>query len=74
VGSKTFFRKANRWVDAEVKAEDEAKAIVIEQFSEPFFQLAREQTSSRNQYFSFEEPVTVELGGKIYRIEPPKAR
>ncbi|MDB5353234.1 MAG: uncharacterized protein JWN86_4481 [Planctomycetota bacterium] len=74
IGGKTFFRKDNRWVDASVKPDADAKATVVEQFSEAYFELARKQTAEMNQYLTFEEPVTVELDGKVYRIERPKAK
>ena len=74
VGGRTFFRKGDRWVQSTIKPEDEAKAIVVEQFSEPYFDLARKQDAEANQFLTFEEPVTVELDGKVYRIERPKAR
>ena len=74
LGAKTFYRKGNRWVDSEVKPEDEAKATVIEQFGDEFFRLARTQPSAMNQYLTFEEPVTVSLDGKVYRIEPAGKR
>jgi Ca-activated chloride channel family protein len=73
VGNRAFFKKGDRWVDASVKPDDEAKAIVIEQFSPAYFELARNQTAEMNQYLTFEEPVTVALNGKIYRIDRPKA-
>ncbi len=69
VGSKTFYRKADRWVDAAVTPDAEAKALRVEQFSDAFFELARSQGAELNQYLAFGEPVTVELGGKVYRIE-----
>ena len=74
LGVKTFYRKADRWVDSEVKPEEDAKAIVLEQFSDDFFKLARAQSAEENQYFTFEEPVTVRISGKVYRVDPPKAR
>ena len=74
VGNRAFFKKGDRWIDTTVKPEDEAKAIVVEQFSPEYFELARNQPAERNQYLTFEEPVTVELGGKVYRIERPKAK
>ncbi len=73
VGNKTFFRKGDRWVDSDVKPEDEAKAIVIRQYSDEFFKLARNQSAGLNQYLAFEEPVTVNLEGRVYRFEPPIA-
>jgi Ca-activated chloride channel family protein len=73
VGVKTFYRKGDRWIDSQVKPEEDAKAIVVEQFSDDFFKLARDQSADQNQYLTFEEPVTVLISGKVYRIEPPKA-
>jgi hypothetical protein len=72
VGTKTFFRKDNRWVDAEVQPDDDAKAETIEQFSDKFFELARSQSATQNQYLTFDEAITVNLDGKIYRIEKAK--
>jgi Ca-activated chloride channel family protein len=73
VGGKTFYRKAERWVDSAVKPEDDAKAKSVEQFSEEFFKIARSQSAEMNQYMAFEEPVTVNLNGQVYRFDPPKA-
>ncbi len=72
VGTKTFFRKDGRWVDSEVKPEDNGKAIVVEQFGDEFFRLAARQSAEQNQYFSFDEPVTVRIADRIYRVDPPK--
>jgi Ca-activated chloride channel family protein len=72
VGKKTFFFKDGRWVDSTVKAEDDAKATVIEQFSDAYFGLARKQSAEVNQYLTFDEPVTVNLDGMVYKIERPK--
>lgn len=71
VGQKTFFRKNNRWVDSSVTPELEARAITIEQFSDPYFDLARSQSAEMNQYLTFEEPVTVNLNGQVYKINRP---
>lgn len=72
VGAKTFYRKAERWVDSVLTPEEEAKAIVIKQFSDDYFRLARRQDSEWNKYLAFDEPVTVKLEGQVYRIEPVK--
>ncbi len=73
VGRKTFFLKSDRWIDSSVKEEDEAKAKTIEQFSGDFFKLADTLSADDNQYLTFDEPVTVNLDGKVYRIEKPKS-
>ncbi|MFO0953941.1 MAG: VIT domain-containing protein [Isosphaeraceae bacterium] len=70
VGTRTFFRKGNRWVESTLKPEDEAKAVVVKQFSDAYFKLAREQKAEMNQYLTFNEPVAVRLDGKVYLIEP----
>ena len=72
VGTKTFYRKSGRWVDAAVKPEDDVKAITVEQFGDAFFKLAAQQTADQNQFLAFDEPVTVRIAGQVYRIDPPK--
>lgn len=72
IGDKSFFRKEGRWVDSTVGDEDEADVIVIEQFSDDYFRLARGQTPELNQYLTLTEEVTVKLGSQVYRIVPPK--
>ncbi len=74
MGNKTFYRKADRWVDSEVKPEDDARAKVVEQFSDEFFKIARAQSAEMNQYLGFDEPVTVNLAGQVYRFDPPKGQ
>lgn len=68
VGDKTFFKRGERWVDSTVTPELESKAITIEQFSDGYFELARKQSADLNQYLTFEEPVTVNLAGQVYKI------
>jgi hypothetical protein len=53
-----------------VKPEDEARAKVVRQFSDEFFALTRSQGAELNRYLAFDEPVTVDLGGTVYRFEP----
>jgi Ca-activated chloride channel family protein len=69
VGSKTFFRKGKAWVDSTLKPDDESKAVVIRQFSDAFFEMARNQKPEFNQYLTFEEPVTVKIDSQVYRFE-----
>ena len=40
---------------------------MIRQFSDAYFSLARDQKSENNQYLTFDETVTVNLDGKVYR-------
>ena len=53
-----------------MKPEEDAKARLIRQFSDEFFKLARSQSAELNQYLTFTEPVTLNLAGTVYRIEP----
>ncbi|MDR3632917.1 MAG: VIT domain-containing protein [Isosphaeraceae bacterium] len=72
IGSKTFYRKGDRWVDSTVTPDEEAKATAVAQFSDAFFVIARAQKAELNQYLTFDEPVTVNLDGKVYRFEQAK--
>jgi Ca-activated chloride channel family protein len=70
LGTKTFYYKDNAWLDTAVSAEEATRAVVLEQFSDAFFTLARSQSAEQNQYLTFNEPVTVKLNDRVYRIEP----
>ena len=72
IGSKTFYWKNERWTDSSVTQEEDEKATVMTQLSDEYFRLARTQKAENNQYLSLDEPVTVKLEGKVYRIEPAK--
>jgi Ca-activated chloride channel family protein len=73
IGDKTFYWKNSRWVDSSVKPDEEAKATVVTQLTDAYFELARTQKAEFNRYLSQAEPVTVKLDGKVYRVEPPAA-
>jgi Ca-activated chloride channel family protein len=73
IGSKTFYWKGQRWVDASVKPGEDARATVITQLTDAYFQLARTQKAEFNLFFSQSEPVTVKLDGKVYHIDPAAA-
>jgi Ca-activated chloride channel family protein len=72
VGNKTFYLKDSRWVDSEVTPEDESKAEAVEQFGARFFEIARSQSADKNQFFTFDDSITVKIDGKVYRIEAAK--
>jgi hypothetical protein len=74
VGQKTFYRRDGVWIDSALAEKDEkelAKATVVEQFSDEFFEIVRQQKAEDNQYFTFDEPVTLAVNGKLLRIVPP---
>jgi Ca-activated chloride channel family protein len=72
IGTKTFYWKNNRWVDSSVLPDEDAKATIVTQLTDEYFELARTQKAEFNQYLSQSEPVTVKLDGKVYHIEPPR--
>jgi Ca-activated chloride channel family protein len=74
VGVKTFFRRGDVWIDSSVTPEQEAKATVIVQFTDAYFQLAKDRDTERNAYLTFNEAVVVDLDGTVYRINPPVKR
>ncbi len=72
IASKTFYRRDGRWIDSTVTPEEEAKAVVVEQFTDDYFRLARAQSADLNQYLNFDEEATVKLGDRVYRITQQK--
>ncbi len=70
IGAKTFYWKNKRWVDSSVTPDEDAKATVVTQLTDAYFQLARTQKAEFNQYLSQTEPVTVRLDGKVYHVDP----
>lgn len=71
VGNKAMFKRANRWVDPSVTPEDEKKAEKIDQFSDRYFELARNNRNLR-QYLALPEGCTVSVEGKVYQINVVK--
>jgi Ca-activated chloride channel family protein len=71
IGRKTFFRKQDRWQDSTVTPDAEAQAIRIVQFSPEYFELAAAHDGRWSSYFTFSEPLVINLEGKTYRIDPP---
>jgi hypothetical protein len=70
IGNRTFYRRANRWVDATVTKKQEADTVRVKQFSDEYFALARRFGKKMSQYMVFDEPVLVNLDGQAYLIEP----
>ncbi|QDS97846.1 VIT domain-containing protein [Adhaeretor mobilis] len=66
LGRKTFFRRADRWVDSTVTEEEEKKAEAIERFSPEYFALAKRLGKRATPYLAIEDAVVVKLDGKTY--------
>jgi len=67
VGNKAMYRRSNRWVDPSVTAEEAKKAEVVEQFSDRYFELARNNSNLR-RYLAMPEGCTVKIDGQVYQI------
>ncbi|QGJ69699.1 von Willebrand factor type A [Planctomycetales bacterium 10988] len=74
VGSKTFYHRNSdqRWVDSTVTEEMEKKAIVVEQYSDEYFQLASDLEQELAPYLALDEPLLVSIEGKVYQIDSAK--
>jgi Ca-activated chloride channel family protein len=75
-GSKVFYRENNRWVDSAVSAdkksnekEPKTKPFQIKRFSTEYFELVDKHGREVAKFLAMDEPVTIELGGKIYEVE-----
>jgi Ca-activated chloride channel family protein len=70
VAQKTFYRRADRWIDSVVTEELEKKARKVVQFSDEYFALADRHGKALSQYLVFDEPVLIALDGETLLIEP----
>ncbi|MBX3412037.1 MAG: VWA domain-containing protein [Pirellulales bacterium] len=70
LGAKSFYRRANRWVDSTVSEEAEKNAIRLVQFSDDYFKLADQHGREIARYLAFDEPVLVNIEGQTYWIDP----
>jgi len=70
VAQKTFYRRANRWIDSVVTEELEKQARKVVQFSDEYFALADRHGKALSQYLVFDEPVLIALDGETLLIEP----
>ncbi|HVX61081.1 MAG TPA: VIT domain-containing protein [Pirellulales bacterium] len=70
IGTKSFYRRGQRWVDSTVTEAQEKQLKRIKQFSDEYFQLAEQQAGKLSQYLVFDEELLVNLDGQAYLIEP----
>jgi Ca-activated chloride channel family protein len=71
-GSKVFYRRANRWVDSKLPADEKevkTKPIQIKRFSTEYFELVDKHGKEVAKFLAMDEPVTIELDGKIYDVD-----
>jgi Ca-activated chloride channel family protein len=68
VGSKSFFRRGDRWVDSSVNDKNEKQAKTIKRFSDEYFELVDKHGKDVAKYLAFDEPVTVVLDGQVYEF------
>ena len=70
IGSKTFYLRNGKWVDASVTAEQEKQAHEIKRFSDEYFDLATKHGKDVAKYLAIDEPVIIKLMGRCIRIRP----
>ncbi|MFO0913261.1 MAG: VIT domain-containing protein [Pirellulales bacterium] len=68
VGTKTFYRYENQWVEEGLQAEDIAKARSIERYSDDYFDLLKRHGDDVGQYLSIDETVVLKLGEEIVKF------
>jgi Ca-activated chloride channel homolog len=71
VGNTAMFKRNGAWVDPSVTPDEEKKAEVVEQFSERYFELARDNGNLR-RFLSLPEGCTVRDGRQVYKVVQPK--
>ena len=70
IGSRTFYRRDGRWVDATLTGTQEQRAVKVKQFSDTYFELVRRHGRDVSQYLAFDDAVVVNVEGQAYWIEP----
>ncbi|MCL4192282.1 MAG: hypothetical protein KJZ87_11080, partial [Thermoguttaceae bacterium] len=70
IGSKTFFRRNNQWVDSTVTEKQQQNVRRVKQFSDEYFALARRHGRDLAQYLAMDDPVMVNIEGEAWLIEP----
>jgi Ca-activated chloride channel homolog len=70
VGNRTFYQRGGRWIDSQVTKTQEQNPKRVKQFSDEYFQLARQNGKTISQYLVFDEPVLLNLDNQAYLIEP----
>ncbi|MEX2141593.1 MAG: VIT domain-containing protein [Pirellulales bacterium] len=68
VGSKSFFRRGDRWVDSGVNEKNEKNVKKIKRFSDEYFDLVDKHGKDVAKYLAFDEPVTMVLDGQVYEF------
>jgi Ca-activated chloride channel family protein len=68
IGNKAFYRRSDRWVDSAVTPEKEKQTVKLKRFSPEYFELVDKYGREAAKYLASDEPVTVELGGKVYEV------
>ena len=66
VGRKSFYHRGGRWVDVQVTAEMERKAVAVKRFSKAYFELIDKHGKDIAKYLAIEGAVVIELAGKAY--------
>jgi Ca-activated chloride channel family protein len=70
IGNRTFYQRGGRWIDSQVTKSQEANPKRVKQFSDEYFELARQNGKTISQYLVFDEPVLLNLDNQAYLIEP----
>ena len=65
VGSKTFYRCGEQWVDGKLTKDQQQNPVKIERFSDDFFKLIAKH-KELTPYLSFDDPVVIEVDGQAY--------
>ncbi len=70
VGERTFYLREGVWVDGTLsESQQRTQPTVLKQFSSEIFAFVKEHPTLAS-YMVFDEPILLNVQGKVYRIEP----
>ncbi len=68
IGGRPFYLRNGIWVDGTLNEAQEKNAVTVKQFSDKYFEIAKNNSVDLNQYLSVDEEIVINLNGDAYKI------
>ncbi|MDZ4818997.1 MAG: VIT domain-containing protein, partial [Planctomycetota bacterium] len=69
IGNRSFYKRANRWVEAGINEDQEKKAQRIKRFSDEYFKLVEKHGKAVAPFLVMDEPVVLTVEGQTYEFD-----
>jgi Ca-activated chloride channel family protein len=68
IGGRAFYLRNGIWIDGTLNETQEKNAVTVKQFSDKYFEIAKNNSVDLNQYLSVDEEIVINLNGDAYKI------